>query len=78
MNGAAFSKVSKLEGIIPALETSHAFAFLDTLVPTLPPNTRIVMNCRWVLVFWVQCLICSDIVVICVVICAKRNEDAFQ
>jgi len=42
---AAFSKVSKLEGIIPALETSHAFAFLDTLVPTLPPNTRIVMNC---------------------------------
>lgn len=25
----AFQRISKLEGIIPALETSHAFAFLE-------------------------------------------------
>jgi tryptophan synthase beta chain len=31
----AFQQLSQLEGIIPALETSHAIAFLDTLCPTL-------------------------------------------
>jgi len=36
--------VSRLEGIIPALETSHAFAYLDRLVPTLKPGARIVIN----------------------------------
>lgn len=41
----AFSRVSQLEGIIPALETSHAFAHLETLVPTLPNGQRIVLNC---------------------------------
>jgi len=42
---SAFERVSQLEGIIPALETSHAFAYLEYLVPTLPKGTRIVMNC---------------------------------
>jgi tryptophan synthase beta chain len=41
----AFERVSQLEGIIPALETSHAFAYLEDLVPTLPKGTKIVMNC---------------------------------
>ncbi len=40
----AFVLVSRLEGIIPALETSHAFAYLDRLVPTLKPGARIVIN----------------------------------
>lgn len=42
---AGFQKLSKLEGIIPALETSHAIAYLDKLVPTLEPGTRVVVNC---------------------------------
>jgi tryptophan synthase beta chain len=42
---AAFQKVSRLEGIIPALETAHAFAYLDKLCPTLTGNPRIVINC---------------------------------
>eukprot|EP00199_Chlamydomonas_sp_CCMP681_P000681 CAMPEP_0119109432 /NCGR_PEP_ID=MMETSP1180-20130426/17905_1 /TAXON_ID=3052 ORGANISM="Chlamydomonas cf sp, Strain CCMP681" /NCGR_SAMPLE_ID=MMETSP1180 /ASSEMBLY_ACC=CAM_ASM_000741 /LENGTH=435 /DNA_ID=CAMNT_0007095187 /DNA_START=31 /DNA_END=1338 /DNA_ORIENTATION=+ len=40
----AFQELSQLEGIIPALETSHAIAFLNTLCPTLT-NERIVINC---------------------------------
>lgn len=42
---AALQRVSQLEGIIPALETAHAFAYLDTLVPQCAPGTRIVINC---------------------------------
>jgi tryptophan synthase beta chain len=42
---AAFEEVSKLEGIIPALETAHAFAYLKTLCPTLPAHHRTVINC---------------------------------
>jgi tryptophan synthase beta chain len=34
-----------LEGIIPALETSHAIAYLETLCPQLTGNPRIVLNC---------------------------------
>ncbi len=41
----AFLEVARLEGIIPALETSHAFAYLKTLVPQLDPSQRIVINC---------------------------------
>ena len=41
----AFQRVSRLEGIIPALETSHAFAFLETLCPQLEGSLRIVINC---------------------------------
>jgi tryptophan synthase beta chain len=41
----AFQRLSQLEGIIPALETSHAIAYLETLCPQLSGNPRIVINC---------------------------------
>ena len=37
--------VSELEGIIPALETAHAFAWLEKLCPSLNPGTEIIINC---------------------------------
>jgi tryptophan synthase beta chain len=41
----AFQRLSQLEGIIPALETSHAIAFLEILCPQLVGSPRIVINC---------------------------------
>ncbi|MGB4534462.1 MAG: tryptophan synthase subunit beta [Synechococcus sp.] len=41
---SALRLVSELEGIIPALETAHAFAWLDTLCPTLADGSEIVIN----------------------------------
>ena len=41
----AFQRLSQLEGIIPALETAHAIAYLETLCPSLTGNPRIVLNC---------------------------------
>uniref|UniRef100_A0A224XC15 Tryptophan synthase n=1 Tax=Hypericum kalmianum TaxID=473045 RepID=A0A224XC15_9ROSI len=41
----AFKRLSRLEGIIPALETSHAIAYLEKLCPTLPNGTKVVLNC---------------------------------
>ncbi|WP_320675550.1 tryptophan synthase subunit beta [Prochlorococcus sp. MIT 1300] len=41
----ALQLVSELEGIIPALETAHAFAWLEKLCPTLQNNEEIVINC---------------------------------
>lgn len=38
-------RLSQLEGIIPALETAHAIAFLDVLCPQLTGSPRIVINC---------------------------------
>ena len=40
----AFQRVSRLEGIIPALETAHAFAYLEHLVPQLSSSPRLVIN----------------------------------
>lgn len=40
----AFQLVSRLEGIIPALETAHAFAYLERLCPTLT-REKLVINC---------------------------------
>lgn len=40
-----FVRLSRLEGIIPALETAHAIAFLDTFCPQLTGNPRVVINC---------------------------------
>ncbi len=40
----AFQLLCKLEGIIPALETAHAFAYLEKLCPTLEGSPRIVIN----------------------------------
>lgn len=42
---AAFKRLSLLEGIIPALETAHAIAYLETLCPQLTGSPRIVINC---------------------------------
>ncbi|KAL0665783.1 hypothetical protein Bca4012_028487 [Brassica carinata] len=42
----AFSRVSRLEGIISALETSHALEHLEKLCPTLPDGARVVLNFR--------------------------------
>ena len=41
----AFQHLSQLEGIIPALETAHAIAYLKTLCPQLTGNPRIVLSC---------------------------------
>ncbi len=40
----AFKLCTKLEGIIPALEPSHAFAHVLKLAPTLPTDHLLVMN----------------------------------
>lgn len=39
----AFKMVCKQEGIIPALETAHAFAHLDKLCPTLEGSPKVVV-----------------------------------
>ena len=41
----AFQRLSQLEGVIPALETAHAIAYLDVLCPQLQGSPRIVINC---------------------------------
>ncbi len=41
---AAFQLLSRLEGIIPALETAHAIAFVVREAPRLPPDQCIVVN----------------------------------
>ena len=40
----AFRLVAELEGIIPALETAHAFAYLETLMPKTSPNEIVILN----------------------------------
>jgi tryptophan synthase beta chain len=42
---AAFQRLAQLEGIIPALETAHAIAYLEMLCPQLTGSPRIVINC---------------------------------
>ena len=42
---AGLQRLSQLEGIIPALETAHAIAYLDTLCPQLEGSPRIIINC---------------------------------
>lgn len=41
----ALQRLSRLEGIIPALETAHAIAYLEKLCPQLEGSPRIVINC---------------------------------
>lgn len=41
----AFKLVSRKEGIIPALETAHAFAYLEKLCPTLEGSPNIIICC---------------------------------
>lgn len=40
----AFAKLSRLEGIIPAIESSHALAYLETLMPQTSKDDIIVVN----------------------------------
>jgi tryptophan synthase beta chain len=40
----AFQMCTQLEGIIPALEPSHALAWVKKLAPTLPKDNLLVMN----------------------------------
>ncbi len=41
---AAFHELTRVEGIIPALESSHALAYVRQLAPTLQPQQSIVVN----------------------------------
>lgn len=41
----AVKLTSRLEGIIPALETAHAIAFLDVLMPSTRKDELVVINC---------------------------------
>ena len=41
---AAFTKLARLEGIIPALESAHAVAEVIRLAPTLPKNNLVIVN----------------------------------
>ena len=41
---AAFHDLSRLEGIIPALESSHALAFVRRLAPELAPGAVVLVN----------------------------------
>lgn len=41
---AAFSYLSRMEGIIPAIESAHAIAYAQKLAPTLPKDKIIVVN----------------------------------
>ncbi|PHJ14776.1 tryptophan synthase subunit beta [Cystoisospora suis] len=40
----AFSRLSRLEGIIPAIESAHAIAYLETLMPKTNPDEIIIVN----------------------------------
>ncbi|CAI0468186.1 unnamed protein product, partial [Linum tenue] len=41
----AYRRVARLEGILPALEASHAFAYLEKLCPTMPDGAKIIISC---------------------------------
>jgi len=41
---AAFRRVAELEGILPALETAHAFAYVLQEAPTMRPDEVVVVN----------------------------------
>ena len=41
----AFQELARVEGIIPALETSHAVAYVKKIAPTMRKDQTIIMNC---------------------------------
>jgi tryptophan synthase beta chain len=41
---AAFRQLTQIEGIMPALESSHALAYVNKLAPTMRPDQTIVVN----------------------------------
>jgi tryptophan synthase beta chain len=40
----AFHHLTRTEGIIPALESSHALAYVQKLAPTMRPDQTIIVN----------------------------------
>jgi tryptophan synthase beta subunit len=42
---AAFCRLAELEGIIPALETARAIAYVIKIAPRMSPNELIIVNC---------------------------------
>ncbi|MCH8568001.1 MAG: tryptophan synthase subunit beta [Balneolales bacterium] len=42
---AAVKRCSEMEGIIPAIETAHAIAWLEKLMPSLSKDEIVVLNC---------------------------------
>ncbi len=40
----AASRLARLEGILPALETAHALAYLETLMPGTSKDDLVVVN----------------------------------
>jgi tryptophan synthase beta chain len=41
---AAFRELTRVEGIMPALESAHALAYAKVLAPTMRPDQHIVVN----------------------------------
>jgi len=41
---AAFHRVTRIEGIMPALETAHALAYAEKLAATMTPDQHIIVN----------------------------------
>ena len=41
---AAFHQLTRVEGIIPALESSHAIAYAARLAPSMPTDQTIIIN----------------------------------
>ena len=41
---AAFHSLTRIEGIMPALETAHALAYAEKLAATMTPEQMIVVN----------------------------------
>ncbi len=41
---AAFHELTRIEGVMPALETAHAVAYVNKLAPTMKPEQSIVIN----------------------------------
>jgi tryptophan synthase beta chain len=41
---AALKLLSQAEGIIPAIETAHALAGVEKLMPSLKPGAKILIN----------------------------------
>ena len=41
---AGFHRLTRTEGIIPALESSHALAYVEKLAPTMSPEQIIIVN----------------------------------
>lgn len=41
---AAFHKLTRIEGIMPALETAHALAYAEKLAATMTPDQHIIVN----------------------------------